>query len=77
MFSLAKELSMTVKELGEKMDARELMEWSAYFLTEDKNQVDRLNQIILNEKGEAYHQSQIRSLFNSLTTIKKSNGTNK
>jgi len=34
MFSLARELKMTVGELSERMSSRELAEWIAYFKIE-------------------------------------------
>ena len=36
MFSLAKELKMTVKQLAEELTMEELLGWSAYFSIVDK-----------------------------------------
>lgn len=66
---------MTLRELGERMDACELMEWNAYFLTQDSKEVERLNKEIINDKDAEFHQTQLRSLFTSITHKKKSNGS--
>lgn len=38
MFRLARELRMTVSELGERMDAREFLEWSIFLSMEAEEQ---------------------------------------
>jgi len=68
---------MTMKEIGQRMDAKELMEWMAYFMILDEKEVTRLNQEIINDNDAAYHDSQLRSFFKSLTKKKSHNDTNK
>lgn len=59
------------------MDAKELMEWMAYFMILDEKEVTRLNQEIINEKDSKYHEDQLRSFVKSLAKKKEHNGTNK
>lgn len=74
---MAKELKMTIGEIGERMDAQELSEWMAYFLIQDEKEVARLNQEITNDKDQEYHSNQLRSLFKSISKKKFTNGSNK
>jgi hypothetical protein len=72
-FTLAKELGMTVTQLGQVMDAPEFMEWMAYFTAQNPEEVIRLNNQISSEQDILYHQNQMRNFFSQLTS-KKRNG---
>lgn len=43
IFSLAKELHMTVNELSSTMSASELQEWIAFFKLKDEKYLDEIN----------------------------------
>jgi hypothetical protein len=62
---------MTLRQLGQEMDAPEFMEWMAYYMIKDEKEVTRLNNQIASEKDVLYHQQQMRSFFQNLTKRKK------
>lgn len=66
-FSLAKELGMTVGQLGQVMDAPEFMEWMAFYMIKDDKEVERLNHQISSEDDIKHHQDQMRKFFSNLT----------
>jgi hypothetical protein len=68
---------MTVKELSEKMDAVELMEWLAYFKLKDKEEFDRLHLEIEKTKSDEYHANKLRDFLIALSPMATTNDTSK
>lgn len=62
---------MTVKELSEKMDAVELMEWLAYYKLKDDKEFERLTLEIDKTKSDEHHANRLREFFNSLAPKKE------
>ena len=58
---------MTVRELGERMDAPELMEWLAYYKLKDEKEMERLNLELQQEKSDAERAESLRNFFMALT----------
>jgi hypothetical protein len=62
---------MTVAEIGDKMDASELMEWVAYFKIQDPEEANRINDIVESEKSDEYHADKMRAFLNTIRPGKK------
>lgn len=57
---------MTVSELGEKMDAAELMEWAAYFRLQNEAGAREVQALVDEERSMDEKASLIRSFLSSL-----------
>ncbi len=67
LFSLAKELGKTVKELSNSMDAREFMEWIAYSHLQDPEYRKQVEQIVQTDEDRA---NLLRAFFSKIRPSK-------
>lgn len=61
---------MTVRELSEKMDAQELMEWVAYYKLQDEDELKRLTLEVESTKSIQYHADNMRNFLGALQPTK-------
>lgn len=66
LFSLAKELKRTVREIERDMDAAELMEWVAYFKASDDDEAKRLHIEIDKERTDEEKASRLRAFLSTM-----------
>lgn len=70
-FYLAERLKMTVKELLQRMDSKELSEWMAYDMTNEKEWSDKYNSDKELEKSRAMSKEEKLAAFKKLLGGKK------
>lgn len=56
---------MTVSELGERMDASELMEWVAYYNTQDEESIAKIQAQIDEEASENEKLDKLRNFLST------------
>lgn len=61
---------MTVREMGDRMDASELMEWVAYYNTQDEESVAKIQLKIDSEASEQEKLDKFRAFLNT-TLVKR------
>lgn len=66
VFSLAKELKKTIREIHTEMDAAELMEWAAYFKATDEETAKILKAEIESELDEEVRMNKLRAFLGTV-----------
>lgn len=62
-FAVADKKSMSIEQLNKVMSYSELEEWGAYYMLQDSEQVERINNIIAHEASDEQKNDIMRKLF--------------